>query len=116
MACSLQVMVAIAPSRVGFPLHAHGRSWMALVAGHKLWALWDPEQSPAAAEPSLAALTVSWDGWLRQAWDRLGWTEKPPTLCVQVTAPSLPVAALYACLAVTRSWRSLRPVPPALAL
>ena len=37
------VMVSIAPSRAGFPLHAHGRSWMVrqfdLCVGVPFWSL-----------------------------------------------------------------------------
>lgn len=82
------VMVSIAPSRIGFPLHAHGRSWMGLVHGHKLWVMYHPESMvklPPAVYDPLVAKQTHWE-WFRDIY-RTEISQLPedqhPVVCMQ---------------------------------
>ena len=64
------VMVSVAPSRAGFPLHAHGRSWMGLVHGSKLWVMYHPEmvaKLPSHVYDPLVARQTRWE-WFRDVY------------------------------------------------
>ncbi len=82
------VMVSIASSRIGFPLHAHGRSWMGLVHGYKLWVMYHPESMvklPATVYDPLVAKQTHW-GWFRDIYhDEINQLPKDqqPLLCMQ---------------------------------
>jgi len=55
-----ELTLSLAPSGVGFPLHTHGRSWIGLVAGQKLWAFYKPGQLPAEAEAMSVLHPLRW--------------------------------------------------------
>lgn len=83
------VMVSIAPSRAGFPLHAHGRSWMGLVHGQKLWVMYHPEAMPKLPDTvynPLVARPVAWEwfrGVLKQGVERELPEADRPLICTQ---------------------------------
>lgn len=82
------VMVSIASSRIGFPLHAHGRSWMGLVHGYKLWVIYHPESMgklPSSVYDPLVAKQTHWR-WFRDIYrneiNRLS-KDQQPLFCMQ---------------------------------
>jgi hypothetical protein len=60
-----ELTLTLAPSGVGFPLHSHGRSWIGLVRGVKLWAFYDPESLPATTEAE-AMVVLPPLRWMRE--------------------------------------------------